>query len=148
MICTLTVQAHTPICSANNKSGGFIGSRLLYTYCFSVYFSPCFRFPSPASNDTRSRRAAVLRSKTHWFTVGRRNLTPKDRDLLIYELVEARKKSHGGDRGNQYTIMASDQSGHLANHAEGSTRRAVAKEVSPSARCLMRHSPGDYCAGL
>lgn len=53
--------------------------------------------------------------------LGRRNLTAKDRDLLIDSLMEARKKSHGGDR------KSSDQSGHLI--PEGKTRAAVAKEL-------------------
>lgn len=61
--------------------------------------------------------------------LGRRNIQAKDRDILIDGLMEARKKSHGGDRGNQYTKVASDQSGHLANSESGKTRRAIAKEL-------------------
>ena len=59
--------------------------------------------------------------------MGRRNLTPKDRDLLIYELVEARKKSHGGQVGNTNAKKRIDQSALFVS--EGSTRRAVAKEL-------------------
>lgn len=61
--------------------------------------------------------------------LGRRNIQAKDRDILIDGLVEARKKSHGasdGFRGNQHTLVK-DQSGHLPK--DGSTRRAVAKEL-------------------
>lgn len=61
--------------------------------------------------------------------LGRRNIQAKDRDILIDGLMEARKKSHGasdGFRGNQHTLVK-DQSGHLPK--DGSTRRAVAKEL-------------------
>ncbi|MBQ9440562.1 MAG: hypothetical protein IJU35_08295 [Paludibacteraceae bacterium] len=60
-----------------------------------------------------------------------RNLTPKGRDLLIYELVEARKKSVGAPIGNKNNNAKAksqlDQSGQI--DFAGSTRRAVAKEL-------------------
>lgn len=47
--------------------------------------------------------------------LGRRNLTDEQRTYTIGKMYEARKNSHGGDRGNQYTKVANAQSGHLAN---------------------------------
>lgn len=45
--------------------------------------------------------------------LGRRNLTAEQRIYLIGKLYEARKYSHGGECGNQYTKLPSDQSGHM-----------------------------------
>lgn len=41
--------------------------------------------------------------------LGRRNLTDEQRTLLLGKMYEARKNSIGGDRGNQYTKVASHQ---------------------------------------
>lgn len=59
--------------------------------------------------------------------LGRRNLDAKSRDILIDGLVEARKKSHGGDRRSE--DFSNDQSGLLKSDGNGSTRKSVAKEL-------------------
>lgn len=41
--------------------------------------------------------------------LGRRNLTEQQRTFLIGKMYEARKNSHGGERGNQYKNLASLQ---------------------------------------
>ena len=45
--------------------------------------------------------------------LGRRNLTKEQKKYLIGKQYEAEKASHGGDRGNQYTNLASCQIGNL-----------------------------------
>lgn len=59
--------------------------------------------------------------------LGRRNLSPKDRDMLIDSMVEARKKSRGGQAGNENAAKEKriDQSGQIVS----STRSAIAKEL-------------------
>lgn len=57
--------------------------------------------------------------------LGRRNLTDEKKTVLLGKMYSARKRSHGGDRGNQYTKVASDQSGHLAT---GRIKEQIAKE--------------------
>lgn len=61
--------------------------------------------------------------------LGRRNIQAKDRDILIDGLMEARKKTSGGQIGNSNAAKEKrvDQSGHVV--LEGRTRRAIAKEL-------------------
>ena len=42
-----------------------------------------------------------------------RNITDAQKTYLLGKLYEARKNTNGGDRGNQYTKVADDQSGHV-----------------------------------
>jgi len=49
---------------------------------------------------------------------GQRNLTEAQRTYLVGKLYEARKKSVGGDRGNQYAKEASAQNGPLPRTSE------------------------------
>ena len=61
--------------------------------------------------------------------LGRRNLTDEQRTVLIGKMYEARKKSCGGDRGNQYTKVASCQNDNLAITGPAKTARQIAQEV-------------------
>lgn len=54
--------------------------------------------------------------------LGRRNLTDEQRMMILGKMYEARKNSHGGERGKKYG--ASAQSGHMARTAE-----VIAKEL-------------------
>lgn len=60
--------------------------------------------------------------------LGRRNLTDEQRTLLIGKMYQARKNSHGGERGNQYTKEASIQNGNLAK-PHGRIGEQIAKEL-------------------
>lgn len=59
--------------------------------------------------------------------LGRRNLTDEQRTVLIGKMYESRKKSRGGNYGNQYTILAK---GHNDPKPKPrTTAEAVAREV-------------------
>lgn len=58
--------------------------------------------------------------------LGRRNLKDYHKDVLVAEASRAKTKSIGGNRGNQYTKLASDQSGHLPKGER--TRSLIAKQ--------------------
>lgn len=64
--------------------------------------------------------------------LGRRNLTEKQRRYLIGKLYEARKHTHGaekGGRGNQYTKVVSDEIRNLPKPKNGVIRQQVADEM-------------------
>ena len=56
--------------------------------------------------ERRGRAAIVWMCKNQ---LGKRNLTDEQKTYLIGKEYEAMKKSIGGDRGNQYTKVASGQ---------------------------------------
>ena len=62
--------------------------------------------------------------------LGRRNLTNEQRWTLVGKMQEARKHCHGGNRGNQYTKVASGQNGAMPKR----TRDTIAEEVGISPR--------------
>lgn len=68
--------------------------------------------------------------------LGRRNLTKEQKKYLIGKQYEAEKASHGGDRGNQYTNLASCQIDNLPNKEK--TCERIAKENGISSRSVCR----------
>ncbi len=68
--------------------------------------------------------------------LGRRNLTPSQKKYLIGKQYEAEKASHGGERGNQYTNLASSQIGNLPKHAKTCDR--IAEENGISKNSVLR----------
>ena len=62
--------------------------------------------------------------------LGRRNLTKEQKKYLIGKQYEAEKASHGGDRGNQYTNLASSQIGNLPNKEKTCERIAGENGIS------------------
>lgn len=77
--------------------------------------------------------------------LGRRNLTDEDRTIAMGDLYEARKNTNGGNRGNQYTVVAVPQSGDVANKPK-STSETIAKELGVSKNTIER--AGDYAKGF
>ena len=69
--------------------------------------------------------------------LGRRNLTDEQKTVLIGKVYEARKKAHGGDRGNQYTKVASNQNEYLAG-TPGKTVKQIARELDVAASTVQR----------
>lgn len=67
--------------------------------------------------------------------LGRRNLTDEQRMYMIGKMYEARKKSIGGNRGNQYTDLASAQNEHMANPR---TCDQIAKEIGVGKETVKR----------
>ena len=68
--------------------------------------------------------------------LGRRNLTKEQKKYLIGKQYEAEKASHGGDRGNQYTNLASSQIGNLPNKEK--TCERIADENGISKNTVLR----------
>ena len=72
--------------------------------------------------------------------LGRRNLTETQRTFLIGKLFEARKHTHGGNRGNQYTEVAKRKNCVLPNDTkdnhENKTAKNIAKEFGVSPRTV------------
>lgn len=68
--------------------------------------------------------------------LGRRNLTKEQKKYLIGKQYEAEKASHGGDRGNQYTNLASSQNGNLPNKEK--TCERIADENGISKNTVLR----------
>lgn len=68
--------------------------------------------------------------------LGRRNLTEEQKAYMRGKMYEARKKSIGGNRGNQHTNLPSYQSGNLAKHLR--TGEALAKELGVGYGTVMR----------
>ena len=62
--------------------------------------------------------------------LGRRNITESQRDYLLMQEYEAQSKTHGGDRGNQYTKVPSGTKGHLAKPENG-TQKPSERRTSP-----------------
>lgn len=78
--------------------------------------------------------------------LGRRNLTPIQKKMLIGDRYEAEKMAHGADdgfRGNQHTEVVSVQNEHLPK--TGKTRRKIAEETNTSPSYVMR--AGEYSRG-
>ena len=69
--------------------------------------------------------------------LGRRNLTEEQKTYMIGKMYEARKKSQGGDRGNQYTKEASAQNEHLAK-VPNRTAESIAAEVGVGRETVKR----------
>lgn len=69
--------------------------------------------------------------------LGRRNLTDEQRTYMIGKMYEARKKSHGGNRGNQYTDLPNTQIGNLANNKQG-TAGEIARELGMGNNTVIR----------
>lgn len=68
--------------------------------------------------------------------LGRRNLTPRDREYLIGKRYEAEKRAHGasdGFRGNQHSHLVSGKICHLPDDAK-KTRERIAEESGTSER--------------
>lgn len=68
--------------------------------------------------------------------LGRRNLTFEQKKYLIGKQYEAEKASHGGERCNQYTNLASCQVDNLPNKER--TCERIAKENGISSRSVCR----------
>lgn len=68
--------------------------------------------------------------------LGRRNLTDEQKTALVGKIALSRMQRHGGDRGNQYTKVASGQNGALAKADR--TRDIIAKELGIGARSVDR----------
>lgn len=89
---------------------------------------------------TRSMEFADKWAAFDWMyknQLGRRNLTEQQRTDLIGLLAIARMNTHGGDRGNQYTNLASGQNGTLPNDRKR-TRDMIAEELGIGARTVDR----------
>ena len=71
--------------------------------------------------------------------LGRRNLTDEQRTYTIGKMLEARKKSYGGNRGNQYTKVPSSQNGNLPKPA-GRTAENIAHELGIGNGTVIRAS--------
>ena len=66
--------------------------------------------------------------------LGRRNLSDEQKTFMIGKMYEARKKSLGGNHGNQYTVLPKDQNELLPK----STAEAIANEVGVAAPTVKR----------
>lgn len=79
--------------------------------------------------------------------LGRRNLSPTQKRLLIGDQYEAEKKAHGasdGFRGDQHSELVSDQCGHLPKPVK--TRKRIAEETGTSEGYVER--AGEYSKGI
>lgn len=77
-----------------------------------------------------------LESIKDWMereALGQRNLSPAVQSLYRGRIYNRRKNSHGGERGNQHTILARDQNDPLPKTAD-----LVAKELNVSAPTIKR----------
>jgi hypothetical protein len=73
--------------------------------------------------------------------LGRRNLTPTQKRLLIGDQYEAERMAHGasdGFRGNQNNVAVCGQSGHIPE--SGKTRKRIAEETNTSESFVKRAS--------
>lgn len=61
--------------------------------------------------------------------LGRRNLTDEQKTYMIGKMYEARKNSHGGNHGNQYTKVASAQNDPLPNEPKKRIADQIAGEL-------------------
>lgn len=76
--------------------------------------------------------------------LGQRNLTEQQRTFLIGKMYEARKNTHGGNRGNQYTDLPSTQNGNLAK--TGRIGETIAKELGIGNGTVLRAK--DFAKGI
>lgn len=77
--------------------------------------------------------------------LGRRNLTDEQRTYTMGKMLEARKKSHGGNRGNQYTKAPSTKNGNLPKPA-GRTAENIAHELGVGNGTVIR--AGEFAKGI
>ena len=70
--------------------------------------------------------------------LGRRNLTDEQRTYMIGKMYEARKKSNGGNRGNQYAKTADSQNANLANARTPRTDEIIGKELGVNHSTVIR----------
>ncbi len=68
--------------------------------------------------------------------LGRRNLTPDQKRYLIGKQYEAEKAAHGGNHGNQHTVLAKCQTGTLPKQFD--TAERIAKENGIGRRSVFR----------
>lgn len=69
--------------------------------------------------------------------LGRRNLSDENRTYCMGKMYEARRKSVGGNRGNQYTKVASPQNGNMAN-TPNRVSEQIAKEQGVGKNTVLR----------
>lgn len=69
--------------------------------------------------------------------LGRRNLSDEQKKYMIGKMYEARKNSVGGNRGNQYTELASAQNEHQPK-GPGKTAETIAKEIGVGRETVKR----------
>ena len=73
--------------------------------------------------------------------LGRRNLSDDQKAYTVGKMQEARKMSHGGDRGNQYTKAATVQNGRMAKtqrDIKDGTAGEIAKEIGVGVNFVKR----------
>ena len=71
--------------------------------------------------------------------LGRRNLTPIQKKMLVGDRYEAEKMAHGGDRKSE-EAKSSGQNDHLKSASEGATRRRISEETGTSESYVKRAS--------
>ena len=71
--------------------------------------------------------------------LGRRNLTPVQKKMLVGDRYEAEKMAHGGDRKSE-EAKSSGQNDHLKSASEGATRRRISEETGTSESFVKRAS--------
>lgn len=71
--------------------------------------------------------------------LGRRNLTPVQKKMLVGDRYEAEKMAHGGDRKSE-EAKSSGQNDHLKSASEGATRRRISEETGTSDSYVKRAS--------
>ena len=71
--------------------------------------------------------------------LGRRNLTPVQKKMLVGDRYEAEKMAHGGDRKSE-EAKSSGQNDHLKSDSEGATRRRISEETGTSESYVKRAS--------
>lgn len=71
--------------------------------------------------------------------LGRRNLTPVQKKMLVGDRYEAEKMAHGGDRKSE-EAKSSGQNDHLKSASEGATRRRISEETGTSESYVKRAS--------
>lgn len=70
--------------------------------------------------------------------LGTRNMTEEQKTIVTGEMYKARKHSHGGDRGNQYTKVASSQPDNLAICKQNRVANQIAEELNISPASVIR----------
>ncbi len=78
--------------------------------------------------------------------LGRRNLTDEQKTFIIGKMYEARKHKHGGDHGNQYTKVATDQNDKLADNKQSWVVNQIAQEQKVGPATVKRAE--DYAIGI
>lgn len=70
--------------------------------------------------------------------LGRRNLSDENRTYIIGKMYEARKKTLGGSRGNQYTKVANTQIANLPKERTPRTDEILAAEIGVNHSTVIR----------